>query len=123
MVTRTGICFKCGESGKVYGHHLHKDDYAIEGDSRVVDCCMSCHTIIHQEIRKRKACPLSPAETDILSQRSSNRRNKRTISFSETLMPNVSIFENIIYEINTGHVYVAGYFSAYNEKELKYIEA
>lgn len=111
-----GTCFKCGSTRNVIKHHTSYNPEII------VDCCRSCHNRIHQRIRRKGLCPLSVKETARVSTRSSVKRTQKNISFSENIVPNVRLFENIVFSTTTGNVYYSSMFSANHGKKIYYLK-
>ena len=117
---RLGICKKCGEEKMVRDHHIK--GYCEENKDEVVPYCQSCDLKAHAKARREGRCVLTHKEAHIKSQASCQRRSRKTKTISsETLMPNVRLFENVQINLNTGHINVVSYFKANNGKKIKYI--
>lgn len=94
-------CFKCGLEENIISHHIKYNP------EEIVDCCRSCHKLIHNKIRKENKCSLSVKEIDALSTKSSmGRRNRRIerIQFYTTLGKCIQLYEYITYDPKTGSV-------------------
>jgi len=95
-------CFKCGTTeGTIIKHHI---DYNNE---YIVDCCRSCHKLIHNSIRKNNLCPLSVKETEKRSLKSARKRCRvkwYVFNFYETLSQNILLFEQLYYNKLTGGI-------------------
>ena len=100
----TTKCFKCGSTRFVIKHHTSYNPEII------VDCCRSCHATIHHRVRKEGACKFSVKQVERLSMNSSNKRSIKSLHFSETVAPNVLLYEDIEYNKNTGNIYVYSWF-------------
>jgi len=112
------ICFKCGtKEGTIIKHHLRYKPQEI-----IVDCCRKCHVEIHKRIRRENKCQYSIGEINRLSHISEAiryaKRNITKISFSESIMPHVQLFENIDYNYKTGNVCISSYFHSYDGMKL-----
>ena len=112
-----GICTKCKKQGTVIMHH--DKGYLDEHKDEVHPYCRSCHAKIHKEWRKAGKCIFTPKEVIKLSKASHNRRRKRIV-FTEYLMPNVLLVEEIL-DLDDDVLYSA-YFCANNGKKLYYID-
>lgn len=104
-------CFKCGrEDGTIIKHHIKYNPEII------VDCCRSCHKIIHNKVRKEDTCPYSVEDVKKMSQRMSYKRNIKHIYFHTTISPNILLSEDLKYNVVTGNVRYISWF-AYNGKQ------
>jgi len=118
---RNGICQKCGEEKIVRDHHLK--GYLGENKDEVVPYCYSCDMKAHHKARREGKCNLPGDETNRLSKNSCVRRSKKSKMIStESMMPNVQLFEHVQVNLNTGNVTVSSCFHANHGKKLKYIE-
>lgn len=101
-------CFKCGSTRFVIKHHTSYNPEVV------VDCCRSCHSIIHHGVRKEGKCKYTVKQVERLSMNSSNKRSISKMNFTETLMPQVLLYEQIEYNKSTGNVYVYSWIHSNN---------
>ena len=123
-------CFKCGikegELHKTKNRGLtsavlikHHTNYDLD---TIVDCCSTCHKKIHDKVRKNNLCKYSPTEAHIISKRSTNSRHEkkyiRSIWYTETMQPNITLYEHLKYNTHSGNISVSSWFSARSGMKL-----
>jgi hypothetical protein len=108
------------KSPSMIQHHIKYKE--IHGVEEIVTMKQSEHVKLHQRLRKEGKCTLSVVEISKMSRSSYWKRSMQTISFYETVMPNVTMLELYHYNINTGKVTFENYFKADNHKHLFYID-
>lgn len=115
---RLGICYKCGKYKEVRDHHA----YGYETDE-TVPYCNSCDQKAHNKARKEGKCNLTNIESEQKSNNSYHRRStKRKSLSSETVTPNVVLFEELQINLNTGTVTISSCFSGNHGHKLKIID-
>lgn len=115
---RMGICYKCGEWKEVRNHHR----WGYETD-RVVPYCRSCDRKAHNKARKEGRCNLTNIESRQKSDNSYNRRStKHKKLLSETVAPNIQLFEKLAINLNTGMISISSCFIGHNGHKLHVIE-
>ena len=118
---RIGICTKCGEEKIVRDHHIR--GYKEEHKDEVVPYCESCDRKAHAKARREGRCTLPSKETNRLSMNSCFRRTKKVMALSSDMLePNISLREQLHYNIKTGNVTLYSYFIGEHGKKLKVIE-
>ena len=120
-ITMTDKCHKCGKSDKRLFHH-HKS-YKPE---IIVLMCMSCHVKLHNRLREEKICKVPVSEITQLSKNASNKvyhkNNCDRLEFTETMMVNVQLQEQINYNYKTGSITYSINFRTFGSKQLYYVD-
>jgi len=122
MYSKIGICTKCKEEKPVIQHHTK----GYEGNNKdyTLPYCLSCHRKIHIKARKLGMCNIPVKVLKRLSMRSGHRRYQkekcRGIHFTETMMPNIQLFETILVYQNS--IYISSYFQAQHGKNIYEIQ-
>ncbi len=111
-------------------HHVKYKE--LHGEDQTVWLTCSEHNKLHHRLRKKGKCKIPPKELKIISKKASSRTNKFKeyhynysknnifcFSFGCTLISNVRLLENIVFNKKTGTVYATSYFRATNHKKLK----
>ncbi len=118
---RMGMCWKCLEWKEVRDHHA----YGYETDE-TKPYCRSCDRKAHNKDRREGRCSLTGIESHRKSIRSRIRRLricgiKQMISFRETVLPNIQLYEHLEVNLNTRTVTIISGFLG-NHKKLYVIE-
>jgi len=114
-----GICTKCKQKRKVLQHHTkgYKDN-----NDFTLPYCYSCHKQIHNAARKTGQCNLTSKQMHVASTRSCMRRTIKIYTLScDTVSLYVALFEQLVFNTNTGHIRVDSYFHGNKGRKIYYI--
>lgn len=101
-------------------HHIQYKGVNGATKDRVVLMDKGEHMRLHARLRRAKKCNI-PVKTLRKMSSAAHYRDRREIAFSETLMPNLVLFEILGYDVVTGQVHFYAYFYAQHGKHLMYI--
>lgn len=118
---------------KLIEHHIHYKE--IDGYDETVWMTVSEHKKLHHRLSKEGKCNVPSDKLAIIATNAHYRtpkfkeylkkyfkNTKRTIHFSDTMMPNVIHDEHIQLNIKTGVITVSCYFKADHGKKIFYID-
>ncbi len=115
---RLGFCYKCGEYKEVRDHHA----YGYETDE-TLPYCQSCDRKAHNKARREGRCNLSGEESHKKTSNSYQRRSTKHMKLSsETVSPNIQLFQKLRINLNTGTITISSCFSGNNGNKLKVID-
>ena len=120
-----------GAKNGLIEHHIKYKE--IHGYDKTVWLTWSEHKRLHIRLRKEGKCQVSPDELKVISSKaymrtskykhlacrlSRDRTHETRKHFTKSLAPNISLFTDILYYINTGNVSVTSYFHSSHGKRL-----
>ncbi len=111
-------------------HHIKYRE--LHGDDDTVWLTRSEHHKLHNRLRRKGKCKISPKELEIVSKKAHNRTHKRreyqrnysrnnlsSISFVDNLSFNISLYQKIVFNKKTGSVYLTSFLRIHNNKKLR----
>ena len=130
-------CIRCGSERYVVRHHVKYKE--LHGVDEIIMLCRSCHTKLHQKLRREGKCNIPSNEIWTYSKRARNeymiknkirhtypkkkyiKKNER-IEFNIKVDDGVYLREDYSYIERTSALYTSFYFRASGNKKLLYID-
>jgi hypothetical protein len=121
---KIGKCSKCGEIRPIGAHHIK--GYLGENLNITLPYCYSCDRLAHIKARKEGKCLLSFKQINVLSNKSSNKRqhqNKSRLKIisRETVDTNIFLNQFINHYSSTGNITIGSCFAGNHKKKLLHI--
>lgn len=115
---------------KIVAHHIHYKE--LHGYDEIVRMPISKHKKLHHQLRKAGKCNVPPEILGRISTLACHRKSlylkqmtetRRTINFTEILMPHILLVESIEYNVKYGGVHITSFFqTTAKNKKLLYLE-